>query len=41
LYDLQVDPYKTEDLLQETLEEETEIRYFALLAQLEELLASK
>ena len=41
LYDLSVDPYETEDLLQETLEEETEIRYFALLAQLEELLASK
>jgi arylsulfatase A-like enzyme len=41
LYDLQVDPYETEDLLQETLEEETEVRYYALLAQLEELLASK
>ncbi len=40
LYDLQVDPYETEDLLQETLEEETEVRYYALLAQLEELLAS-
>ena len=41
LYDLQVDPYETEDLLQEALEEETEVRYYALLAQLEELLASK
>ncbi len=41
LYDLQLDPYETEDLLQETLEEETEVRYYALLAQLEELLARK
>ncbi len=41
LYDLWTDPYETEDLLQETLDEETEVRYFALLAQLEELLASK
>lgn len=41
LYDLQLDPYETEDLLQETLEEETEVRYYALLAQLEQLLASK
>ena len=41
LYDLSVDPYETKDLLQETLAEETEVRYYALLAQLEELLASK
>jgi len=41
LYDLSVDPYETADLLQETLEEETEVRYYALLAQLDELLASK
>lgn len=41
LYDLQVDPYETRDLLQEDLTEETEVRYYALLAQLDELLASK
>lgn len=41
LYDLSVDPYEIDDLLQQTLEEETEVRYYALLAQLEELLASK
>jgi arylsulfatase B len=41
LYDLSLDPYETEDLLQETLDEETEVRYDALLAQLEKLLASK
>ena len=41
LYDLSVDPYESEDLLQEDLDEETEVRYYALLAQLEELVASK
>jgi arylsulfatase B len=41
LYDLSVDPYESEDLLQEDLGEETEVRYYALLAQLEELVASK
>ncbi len=41
LYDLSVDPYETEDLLQKDLEEETEVRYYALLRQLEELLISK
>jgi arylsulfatase A-like enzyme len=41
LYDLSLDPYETVDLLQETLDEATEVRYFALLAQLEKLLASR
>lgn len=41
LYDLLADPYETVDLLQETLSEEAEVHYYALLAQLEELLASK
>ncbi|MGI9272995.1 MAG: sulfatase-like hydrolase/transferase [Woeseiaceae bacterium] len=41
LYDLSVDPYESVDLLQETLDEETEVRYHALLAQLEQLRASK
>lgn len=41
LYDLSTDPYESVDLLQETLDEETEVRYYALLAQLEELHASR
>ena len=40
-YDLWLDPYETVDLLQETLDEEQDVRYTALVARLEEVLASE